>query len=135
MKTTVRAILMNRHQQFLFVQHSERNPADLGRWSTVGGHIETTESHQHCLHRELLEEFGPSLQGKIQIGDLLFESKQPNRVDHFYAVNLDVDDVSIAAHDEILCHKGCSPAKAKHLNLFFGFEADLCEQYLLKNHL
>lgn len=125
MKTTVRAILINRTGRFLLVQHNEWNPADRGKWATVGGRIEADESHEACLRRELTEEFGLSIGDKIQIGPKIHENTREDRTDHFYVVWLNDDDVTTEAVDEILAHRWCSPSQAKQLNLFFGFEADL----------
>jgi 8-oxo-dGTP pyrophosphatase MutT (NUDIX family) len=129
-KNTARAILINRKDRCLFVQHDEWNPADRGKWATVGGRVEDGESHEACLRREIMEEFGLSVCNKIEIGPKIFENTGKDRLDHFYVVWFEGDDVVIEAVDEILSHQWCSLDEARRLNFFFGFEADLFEKAL-----
>lgn len=131
MIVTVRAILINLNNHCLFVQHNERNPDDLGKWATVGGRQNQGETHEACLMRELNEEFGTSVEGKLNIGPKIFENFQPNRIDYFYVVWFDGKDVRVQADDEILNHKWCSKEDSEKLNLFFGFESKLYRKALL----
>jgi 8-oxo-dGTP pyrophosphatase MutT (NUDIX family) len=125
MKTTVRAVLVNQSQQCLLVQHNEWDPDNMGKWSTAGGRLERNETHELCLKRELVEEFGSSIAEKIKVGPKLHENTRTDRIDFFYAVWFSGEDVTVIARDEILDHKWCSLDEAKQMNLFFGFEADL----------
>jgi ADP-ribose pyrophosphatase YjhB (NUDIX family) len=131
MKTTARAVLINRNHQCLLVQHNEWNPADQGKWSTVGGRVELDESLKSCLERELTEEFGSFIADKFQIGPKIFENRGSDRIDHFFVVWFDGDDVTVEARDEILNHSWFLPDETRQLKLFFGFEADLCAKALL----
>jgi 8-oxo-dGTP pyrophosphatase MutT (NUDIX family) len=125
MRQTVRAILLNRNNYLLLVQHKERDPKSAGKWATIGGGIDEGESHEISLKREIEEEFGRSAGNNIQIGSKLRESRRPDRTDHFYVVWFDGDDLDPIVPDEILAHRWFKIEEIEGLQLFFGFEKEL----------
>lgn len=133
MRQTVRALVLNRRNQCLFVQHDERNPADKGKWATPGGGVDQGEDHISCLVREFREEFGVSVVDQMEVGPMLYRNTRVDRVDHFYVVWFDGVDVQVQAHEEILQHRWFTTEGVDRIQLFFGFEGELFKKALELN--
>jgi 8-oxo-dGTP diphosphatase len=58
----VRILLFNEHGQILLLQRSQRSKTNPGKWELPGGKIDTGESFDTALNREILEETGLSVQ-------------------------------------------------------------------------
>ena len=54
----VRILLFNEHGQILLLQRSQRSKTNPGKWELPGGKIDTGESFDTALNREILEETG-----------------------------------------------------------------------------
>lgn len=129
MRKTVRAILMDQNQKFLFVQHNEANPSDMGKWATVGGGIdEKDQSHAEALEREIREEFEWSVPQDLIVGSLLHTSTRRDRTDFFYFVKINCEEFRIKDRSEVLAFKWFSLSETEALSFFFGFEAELARK-------
>lgn len=123
MKKTVRAIIINNENKFFLVQHNEHNPADLGKWATVGGGLEDyDQSLQECLKREISEEFGEQAVKEITIYDQIFISQMPHREDYFFLAVYRGDDLRPIEGPEILNFRWFNGEELNSLSFFFGFE-------------
>lgn len=67
LRVTAAIIIKN---ECIFIAQRNHDDELSGKWEFPGGKIESTESPQECLRRELLEEFGI----ESRIGDFLGES-------------------------------------------------------------
>lgn len=131
MRETVRAVVINSQGQAFFVQHNERNPADLGKWSCIGGGLNyADQTHQDCLRREISEEFGPEAETWFTFGPKLFESRKPDRIDHFYLAHFNGEHLTPCSPAEILNHSWFEIGQLSHLSFFFGIEGRLAAEAL-----
>lgn len=61
---------MKANECYLLAQHNNYLPETIGKWGLPGGRIDVGESPRETVRREMQEEFGISLAGKIfEIGD------------------------------------------------------------------
>lgn len=130
-KTTVRAVVVNDKREFYFVQHNEHNPADLGKWATIGGELENFDQDlQACLTREIAEEFGSNTAQEILVLCKLFTYEQSSRIDHFFLAKYSGVDLKPVEGHEILNAQWFPWHEIKSLSFFFGIEPDLCNKAL-----
>jgi ADP-ribose pyrophosphatase YjhB (NUDIX family) len=140
MRETVRAVILDSRGRTFLVQHYERNPADFGKWATVGGGLEADDvDHHAALRREIGEEFGLAVLERLRIGEKLREHRSPGRLDHFYLVRFDgvlgertgaADELLPIALEEIFAHRWFTLAEARGLSCFFGVEVELVAEGL-----
>lgn len=134
MRTTVRAVVVDKHQRAFLVQHYESNPNDMGKWATIGGGLDQGDrSHEACLLREISEEFGDEASRQVVIGGKLHVNHRPDRTDHFYAVTFNGESLEPKAKDEIMNYGWFTLDEVKAMKCFFGFEAGLIETALKIN--
>ena len=58
-KIIVKGIILDReHKRILLVQRSSDDPTGAGTWENAGGNVETGESLEEALKREIREETG-----------------------------------------------------------------------------
>jgi 8-oxo-dGTP pyrophosphatase MutT (NUDIX family) len=126
LRETVRAILIDKFNRIFLVQHRELNPNDLGKWSTIGGGIDSQDQSEiTCLKREIREEFGEHAVQNMIFGDKLTINRRIDRIDHFFLVKYCGNDLVPQVPDEIMNYGWFSVNEANDLPLFFGFETDL----------
>ena len=132
MKESVRAVVINRQKRHaFFVQHVEWNPADVGKWSTIGGGIEAGDpDHLSCLKREIAEEFGIDSVAHFNFLRKLHTNYWESRTDHFYLAEYLGEVLRPNCPEEIENHAWFLPKEFRELPFFFGIEGRLAEEAL-----
>lgn len=97
-QSTARAVIAS-GQRYLLAQHHYANPANLGKWSLIGGRIEDTERDpEMAIRRELSEELRASPVGVRP----LHIYAHAERLHHVFVVELDLSAGPLRANpDEI----------------------------------
>ena len=134
MKEAVRALIVNGKSQLYMVVHHYFDPRNHGKWSTVGGRVESGDvSEIACLRREFTEEFGEAVDHQIKILDKVAmldwkdEFNTGNTVrHHFYHVEFFGDQLVPAQPEEIVEGRFLTMEEIQSLKaegkLFFGCE-------------
>ena len=74
MKCTTLCYLEQNDQYLMLYRNRKKDDPNAGKWIGVGGKLETGESPDQCIVREVLEETGLILTGYDFLGVILFES-------------------------------------------------------------
>ena len=130
MRETVRALVVNNKKEIFFVQHNEQDPKNLGKWSTIGGGLDSGETYIECLFREIEEEFGYVSAQNIKIGTKLLKNEYYGRIDHFYAAFYKGKNLIPIVTEEIISSQWFTHEEVLKLNTFFGFEKKLAKEAL-----
>lgn len=95
----VTAAVIRRGGQILLAQRKRGHLA--GKWEFPGGKIESGESHEACLERELREEFDIEVRIGKFIATSRFKSNEISIELHGYEVELVAGDFVLRDHDAI----------------------------------
>lgn len=132
MKQAVRAIIKNEADKYYFVIHNYQNPKNFGKWSTLGGRVEPSDSSlESFLQRELSEEIGATDASKIEIIKYLSKINKNKVEHHFFYCECECEGLELSELeiDEVLEVKEFTISEIVELKekskLFFGEEADL----------
>lgn len=95
-KSSSRALIFDQQDKVYIVTHFYMNPANDGKWSTVGGRREELDKDDlDCLKREIVEEFGQETLDGLEVRHKVGEYKRKceiNNTDtvthHFYFCRL-----------------------------------------------
>jgi 8-oxo-dGTP pyrophosphatase MutT (NUDIX family) len=137
MRHTARAVLINTDNHCFIAVHNHFIPENIGKWGTIGGIMDSTDSDiLFCLRRELAEEFASASATDFEIGEKLTEIEKNGTTHHFFAVKTDLRTLAPSQPEEVL-QVGFFPIEElKRLKnsgkLYFGIEDELFEKVLSK---
>ena len=134
LKKTARTLLEGPDGRFYLAVHRYRNPANKGKWSTIGGTAEPFDKNiDETLHRELLEELSEENYNNISIIQKV-NSIQVDGKEHifFYCKISQLLNISLLDRTELHDVQLFTLPEIKKLQeenkLFFGNEYDLISQ-------
>lgn len=111
-------IFRNRHNQvLLFLRDDISEIPYPNMWDLPGGHVEPDETPFECIVREMMEE----IETDVNRCTLLKVYDFPDRYEHIFFMEMDVDAASIPLH-EGQCLRWFSANELPGIPIAFGFD-------------
>lgn len=110
------------HEVLLFLRDDRPEIPYPNMWDLPGGHVETDETPEACIVREMIEE----IETDVTACSLLKVYDFPDRLEHIFTMSFNRDAADIPLHEGQRLH-WFSEEEIKKLELAYGFDIVLAE--------